>query len=102
VVGGGTVPVGAVAKLFAYDAAQATELVQALRRWLEALGDVPAAAAAAYVHPNTFRYRLRRLAQIGEFDLDDPDERFAALVQLRLLALREGSAGDTRRNKETQ
>jgi hypothetical protein len=28
----------------------------------------------------------RRLAEIGELDLDDPEARFAALVQLRLIA----------------
>ncbi|MET0494884.1 MAG: helix-turn-helix domain-containing protein, partial [Actinoplanes sp.] len=43
------------------------------------------AAQSSYVHPNTFRYRLRRLAEVGGIDLGDPDERFAAMLQLRLL-----------------
>lgn len=84
----GTLPVGPVAWLVDYDAQHSTQLVNTLRHWLEAFGDVPHAAAAAFVHPNTFRYRLRRLARVGEFELDDPNERFAALLQLRLLALR--------------
>lgn len=88
----GPLPVGAVARLVDYDLLHHTQLVSTLRHWLEAFGDVPAAAAAAFVHPNTFRYRLRRLARVGEFDLDDPNERFAALLQLRLLAMR-GAAG---------
>ena len=46
----------------------------------------PAAAAPVYVHPNTFRYRLRRLAEVGGLDLADPDARFAAMLQLRLVA----------------
>jgi len=37
-----------------------------------------------YVHPNTFRYRLRRLAEVGGLDLTDADARFAAMLQLRL------------------
>jgi DNA-binding PucR family transcriptional regulator len=36
------------------------------------------------VHPNTFRYRLRRLAEVAGIDLDDPEDRFAVLLQLRL------------------
>ena len=42
-----------------------------------------AAAAACFVHPNTFRYRLRRVAEVGAFDLHDPDARFAAMLELR-------------------
>ncbi|SDP41347.1 DNA-binding transcriptional regulator, PucR family [Klenkia soli] len=78
-------PAGPVARLGEYDAAHGAQLVPTLRAWLDAFGDVPAAAAALYVHPNTFRYRLRRVAEVGGIDLGDPDVRFAAMVQLRLL-----------------
>jgi DNA-binding PucR family transcriptional regulator len=44
-----------------------------------------AAAEGLFVHPNTFRYRLRRVAEVGGMDLDDPDVRYGALLQLRLL-----------------
>jgi DNA-binding PucR family transcriptional regulator len=37
------------------------------------------------VHPNTFRYRLRRLAEIAGLDLSDPEAVFAAWLHLRLL-----------------
>ncbi|WP_372343404.1 helix-turn-helix domain-containing protein [Streptomyces sp. KL116D] len=36
----------------------------------------------AHVHPNTFRYRPRRLAEVGGIDLDDSDQRFAAMLRL--------------------
>lgn len=75
---------GAVARLLAYDLKHRTFLVQSLRAWLDALGDVALAAKAVHVHPNTFRYRLRRLAEIGGLDLSDADARFAAMVQLRV------------------
>ncbi|MEV7552091.1 helix-turn-helix domain-containing protein [Amycolatopsis sp. NPDC089917] len=81
----GDVATGPVARLLAYDAQHQSQLVHTLRCWLDAFGDIGAASAAAYVHPNTFRYRLRRLAEVGEIDLDDAGERFAAMVQLRLL-----------------
>jgi DNA-binding PucR family transcriptional regulator len=60
--------------------------VETLRAWLDAFGDVTTAAAAVFVHPNTFRYRLRRLAEVGGLDLNDPDARFAAMLQLRVFA----------------
>ena len=37
------------------------------------------------MHPNTFRYRLRRLAELFDLDLDDADERIVLELQLRLL-----------------
>ena len=79
-------PTGAVARLYAYDELHNAKLVETLRAWLDAFGDVIAAAAAVYVHPNTFRYRLRRLAEVGDIDLADPDARFAAMLQLRVLS----------------
>ncbi|WP_239152713.1 PucR family transcriptional regulator [Virgisporangium aliadipatigenens] len=78
-------PTGAVAKLYAYDAKHHACLVDTLRAWLDAFGDVIAASAALYVHPNTFRYRLRRLAEVGGIDLTDPEARFAAMLQLRIV-----------------
>ncbi|MFB9312757.1 PucR family transcriptional regulator [Nocardioides plantarum] len=78
-------PEGALARLAAYDVQHRTNLVETLRAWLEAFGDVVAAAEGLFVHPNTFRYRLRRVAEVGGMDLDDPDVRYGALLQLRLL-----------------
>ncbi|PII95648.1 hypothetical protein BMH28_15645 [Leucobacter sp. OLCS4] len=80
-------PSGAIARLAAYDEEHQSALVDTLRAWLDAFGDVAAASAAMYVHTNTFRYRLRRVTEVGLIDLDDPDARFAAMLQLRLLAL---------------
>ncbi|MBE8524871.1 helix-turn-helix domain-containing protein [Amycolatopsis sp. H6(2020)] len=79
-------PTGAVARLLDYDAQHHAHLVETLRAWLDAFGDVIAASTAVHVHPNTFRYRLRRLAEVGGFDLTDPQARFAAMLQLRVVA----------------
>ncbi len=78
-------PTGPIARLLGYDERHGMNLVPTLRAWLDALGDVPAAAAAMHVHPNTFRYRLRRLTEIGGIDLADPEARFAAMLQLRVI-----------------
>ena len=84
----GDQPTGPVARLLAYDAENNGHLVETLRAYLDSLGDIPAAAARVYVHPNTFRYRLRRLTEIGRIDLQDPEARFAALLQLRTIVVR--------------
>jgi DNA-binding PucR family transcriptional regulator len=77
-------PAGAVARLHEYDRQHHANLAETLQAWLDAFGDIPAASAALFVHPNTFRYRLRRVAEVGGIDLTDPDARFAAMLQLRL------------------
>ncbi len=79
-------PTGPTARLFAYDQKHNTNLVETLRAWLDAFGDVVVASAAMYVHPNTFRYRLRRVAEVGGIDLTDPEARFAAMLQLRVVS----------------
>lgn len=88
----GDEPTGALARLVDYDRAHRGNLVEALRAYLEAFGDVVAAAGSVFVHQNTFRYRLRRIAEVGQMDLTDPDQRFAAMLQLRILRIE--SAGD--------
>jgi hypothetical protein len=79
---------GPVSRLLAHDAEHGTHLAATLSAWLETFGDVVAAAQRLDVHPNTFRHRLRRVAQIGGVDLNDPDARFAAMLQLRVLPAR--------------
>jgi DNA-binding PucR family transcriptional regulator len=37
-----------------------------------------------HVHANTFRYRLKRLAEIGDLDLTDPDARLTVMLQMRI------------------
>jgi sugar diacid utilization regulator len=81
----GDEPTGALARLIDYDRRHHATLVETLRAWLDAFGDVAAAADSVFVHQNTFRYRLRRVAEVGHLDLTDPDQRFAAMLQLRVV-----------------
>jgi sugar diacid utilization regulator len=83
----GDQPSGALARLVDYDKRHRSSLVSTLRAWLDHFGDAVAAADSLFVHQNTFRYRLRRVAEVGEMDLSDPDQRFAAMLQLRVLGL---------------
>jgi hypothetical protein len=60
-------------------------LVATLAAYLDCFGDVRAAAQRLGVHPNTFRYRLRRLQEQVGLELSDPSERIVAALQLRAL-----------------
>jgi hypothetical protein len=78
-------PMEAIARLIAYDERHDAQLILTLQSWLESFGDIAAASASQFVHANTFRYRLRRVQEVSGLDLDDPDARFAAMLQLRML-----------------
>ena len=74
---------GPLQELVEHDAKRGTLYIETLRAYLDAFGDIPAAAANINVHPNTFRYRLRRLVALAQLNLDDPDERVVLELQLR-------------------
>jgi PucR-like helix-turn-helix protein/diguanylate cyclase with GGDEF domain len=76
---------GKLDQLVEHDARRGTEYIATLRAFFDALGDMPAAAAGQGVHPNTFRYRMRRLAEVASLDLDDPVERLVLQLQLHFL-----------------
>lgn len=76
---------GPVSRLLEHDKKHKGNLVDTLRAWFDHFGDVGQAAGTLFAHPNTFRYRLRRAVEISGIDLDDADDRFAAMLQLRLL-----------------
>ena len=57
-------------------------LMETLRAYLDSDLDVTATAKALFVHPNTVRYRLRRIGELTGFD----PQRFSGLVQLHTVA----------------
>ncbi|GGT05886.1 PucR family transcriptional regulator [Nonomuraea spiralis] len=69
-----------------HDAGHGTDYVHSLRVWLAAHYDVPRAAETLSLHPNTLRYRLRRIGEL--IPLDDPDVRLVLGLQLRLAEIR--------------
>ncbi|MFI6874157.1 PucR family transcriptional regulator [Streptomyces sp. NPDC050400] len=74
----------ALTELTERDAAHGTRLADSLLHYLDAFGDVPKVAKALNVHPNTLRYRVRKAVALTGLDLDDPEHRLAAMLQLRL------------------
>lgn len=57
-----------------------------LRAYLDSFGDVAAAAAWLHVHPNTVRYRVRRIEETLGSSLADPDVRLLLSLSLRAIA----------------
>jgi DNA-binding PucR family transcriptional regulator len=76
---------GKLTAVIEHDAQHSTQYALTLRAYLDAMGDVVGAAAAISVHPNTFRYRLRRVRELFDLDLKNAEERLVLELQLRLL-----------------
>lgn len=82
---GGVTDLGPLATIRAHDAEHATAYADTLYEWLRHPGDSRAAAVALGIHTNTLRYRIRKLLELVDLDLDDPDTRLAILTQLSTL-----------------
>jgi GAF domain-containing protein len=65
--------VDAVSKLAEYDAQRGSQLVQTLEEFLRRHGSISATSEALFVHPNTLRQRLRRIAELSGLDLRRDD-----------------------------
>lgn len=61
-------------------------LAETLAVYLDSFGDIAAAASALHVHPNTVRYRVRRIEKLMSTTLADPDVRLLLALSLRATA----------------
>src|SRR5205807_9611219 len=79
--------IDAVALLAAYDGERGSFLLDTLEEFLGRRGNITATSDALYVHPNTLRQRLRRIADLAGIDLRRDDwlmlEIAVKLVRLR-------------------
>ncbi|MGW1953125.1 PucR family transcriptional regulator [Streptomyces sp. NPDC001920] len=71
-------------------AAERARLLETMEHWYAAAGSAADAARSLFVHPNTVRYRLRRVEELTARSLSDP--RAAADIRVALLAARRASA----------
>jgi DNA-binding PucR family transcriptional regulator len=62
-------------KLLTYDRDHDAELVKTLTRYLDAGGNYDQTAQLLNIHRSTLRYRLSRIREISERDLQDVDTR---------------------------
>lgn len=70
--------------LVRHDVEQRTDHLATLGAYLDAFGDISVAASRLSVHPNTLRYRLKRIDELIDLDLRDPVSRFVLELQWRL------------------
>jgi len=82
-------------------AVQRQRLTETFSAWLETSGTAPAMAERLQVHPQTVRYRMRKLEQALDGQLSDPDSRFAIEVVLRAARLRDRAASDAQSGPAT-
>ena len=73
-----------VVELKRNDARTGSEFASSLRAYLDHFGDVRSAAESLHVHPNTLRYRIRRVQTLTGMDLDDPATRLVVALSLRV------------------
>jgi DNA-binding PucR family transcriptional regulator len=59
-------------------------LAETLRAYLDSFGDIGAAAQWLQVHPNTVRYRVRRIEKLLSTSLSDPEVRLLFSLGLRV------------------
>jgi purine catabolism regulator len=74
--------------VLAYEGGQ--ELLQTLEVYFAHNGSLTQAADALYIHRNTLIYRLDRVAEIGGFNLDNPETRLAVELALHIYRMRGG------------
>jgi DNA-binding PucR family transcriptional regulator len=60
-------------------------LADTLRTYLNGFGDIAAAARSLRVHPNTVRYRVRRIEKLLSTSLADPEVRLLFSLGIRVL-----------------
>lgn len=71
-----------IMELRRHDAEHGTCYIETLRAWLQTQGDFAAAATRLGVHPNTVRYRLRKIGETTAVELDRPEKRLAMIIAL--------------------
>ncbi|WP_139492741.1 PucR family transcriptional regulator [Brevibacillus dissolubilis] len=73
--------------LESYDRDNQTNLLETLETFLDTTGKVNQTAQSLHIHINTLSYRLRRIEEIMGISLDDPNQRTAIYLELKLRKL---------------
>jgi sugar diacid utilization regulator/putative methionine-R-sulfoxide reductase with GAF domain len=73
--------------LIDHDATKKAPLMPTLRAYLDANGHQPTAAAACYIHISTLKYRLKKIRELLDVDLSDPEAGFQLRLAFKLMDL---------------
>ena len=72
-----------VTAMVSHDLKHKTDYALSVIAWLDSVGDITLAAESLHIHPNTLRYRLKRVVELFHLRIENPDERLATWVQLK-------------------
>ncbi len=74
-----------IGPLLEYDRQHATTLVRTLGNYLESGRNLDSSARAMFIHVNTLKYRLKRIQEIAQLDLNSAEERFNLHLAVKIL-----------------
>jgi hypothetical protein len=74
-----------IVSLVDYDLKYSSSMQESTEAYLRHFGDVRRAAEHLRIHPNTLRYRVKRVEEILDIDLTDPTGRLLVEIQLAVL-----------------
>jgi GAF domain-containing protein len=82
----------AVSVLAEYDAQRGSQLVTTLEEFMRRHGNISATSDALFVHPNTLRQRLRRIAELSGLDLRR-DDWLTIEIAVKMVKLQQALGG---------
>ncbi len=80
----------ALERLKAYDKKNRSDLVASLHAYLACDSNVYNAAKRMHVHANTLNYRLKRITDIGEINLKDPNQKITIYLDILIECMEHG------------
>ena len=81
---------GVLGELIAYDEERQSQLVETVRALVASNFQIRSAAERLYVHPNTLRHRIQRIAELSGLNFSEPDDRLKADIALRVIDVERG------------
>ena len=84
-----------IGPLIDHDATRKAPLIPTLRAYLDANGHQPTAAAACFIHVSTLKYRLKKIRELLDGDLSDPEVGFQLRLAFKLMDLQDALAAST-------
>lgn len=78
----------ALQRLIEHDRAHGTSYVQTLSVYLACMGRLRVAAEQLTIHRNTLEYRMQRIERVAGVSLEDPNNRLALELGIRLLEMK--------------
>ena len=74
----------ALLKLQEYDKKHHTNLVETIEVFLDKNNNVSETAKALNIHTNTLAYRLKRISEVGEIDLENMNQKLKLYIDIKL------------------